>query len=146
MGLRIPFGLWRSRLDTLTRCPTESLTPGLRCAAMTTTDELHSLLTIAVHAPNLTGARCKGRQSLWEMSNYRGHDDRSYAKRKAVRECSLCRALPECAQWLATLSQQQRPTGAVCAGVYLPTPAELRKQPPPRKRPRPRARPRDTRV
>ncbi len=76
------------------------------------------LAELAQGIPELPGARCKGREELFDQTITRpgggNHDDTvTYARRAATRLCASCPALTQCAAWVDGLPRSQRPTGVV---------------------------------
>jgi hypothetical protein len=73
--------------------------------------------TIA-QAPNLCGARCKGRPETFELPAT-NDTDYTRAVRVAVLECECCPCLIRCQQYLDGMHPLLRPDSCVMAGCVL---------------------------
>jgi WhiB family redox-sensing transcriptional regulator len=71
--------------------------------------------------PNLDGARCVGR---WSVFDDRGPDDPGGPDltAAALRLCATCPALIACGQWVDALPPGRRPSGVVAGRVRRFTP------------------------
>ena len=57
--------------------------------------------------PELPGARCRGRWSVWDETD--NPEIIEYAK----NQCQACPALAECKEWFESLKASKRPIGTV---------------------------------
>jgi WhiB family redox-sensing transcriptional regulator len=85
-------------------------------------NELEAVLVALGGAPDLAGARCKGRWDLWDEV-----DDPEVIE-YTTQQCLRCPVLAECWLWIDSLKPSRRPIG-VCAGeVYRePVPRQRKK-------------------
>lgn len=68
-------------------------------------------LLLAIHAPELTGAACKGRPEVFDAQPPKTAD-RGYLHTRAKWIClRKCPALAQCRAWLESLPPSQRPEG-----------------------------------
>ncbi len=80
---------------------------------------LADVLTELAHStPSLPGARCKGREELFDRAIPQtgqrwNHPDVVSARKAAKAVCADCGALQLCAEWTNSLPQSQRPRGVV---------------------------------
>ncbi|BBY38472.1 hypothetical protein MMAN_26060 [Mycobacterium mantenii] len=75
-------------------------------------------LLLAIHAPELTGAACKGRPEVFDAQPPKTAD-RGYLHTRAKWIClRKCPALAQCRAWLESLPPSQRPEGVV-AGQFI---------------------------
>jgi hypothetical protein len=68
--------------------------------------------------PSLPGARCRGREELFDQTITQAdwdHDGTTvgYARKAAEAVCAGCPVLAQCAQWVDGLPKSQRPRGVV---------------------------------
>jgi len=76
-------------------------------------------LLLAVGAPALPGARCRGRAHLFDEPE-QGEPAELVEQRhaQALGLCRHCPALTACAAWFDTLPPRQRPAGVVAGRAY----------------------------
>lgn len=72
--------------------------------------------------PALPGARCRGREELFDATISQADWDNDgtavgFARRAAMRVCGSCPALAECEAWIESLPRPLRPRGVV-AGQF----------------------------
>ena len=84
-------------------------------------------LLLAVGAPALPGARCRGRAHLFDEPE-QGEPAELVEQRhaQALGLCRHCPALTACAAWFDTLPPRQRPAGVVAGRTYHRNPKNLR--------------------
>jgi hypothetical protein len=82
-----------------------------------------ALLT-ALSVPTLTGAKCKGKHTIFDPPE-RGGVSRSQVmnQERALRMCRRCPCLAECRRFYDSLPARQRPTGVVAGRVIHSGPA-----------------------
>ncbi|MDQ1304501.1 MAG: WhiB family transcriptional regulator, redox-sensing transcriptional regulator [Actinomycetota bacterium] len=84
-------------------------------------------LLLAVGAPALPGARCRGRAHLFdepEPGEPAEQVDQRHAQ--ALGLCQHCPSLTASAAWLASLPARHRPAGVVAGRTYHRNPKNLR--------------------
>lgn len=76
------------------------------------------LAELAQGIPDLSGARCRHRESLFDQTisqapdDYFG-DDLRYARKAAQAVCASCPVLAQCDAWVQSLTRPKRPRGIV---------------------------------
>lgn len=80
-------------------------------------------LLLAVGAPALPGARCRGRAHLFDEPEP-GEPAELVEQRhaQALGLCQHCSALTACAAWFDTLPPRQRPAGVVAGRIHHRSP------------------------
>lgn len=78
-------------------------------------------LLLAVGAPVLPGARCRGRSRLFDPAR-KGERSENVAQRHAQAQqlCAGCPSLEPCAAWVESLKPSKRPGGVVAGRVIEP--------------------------
>ena len=74
-------------------------------------------------APQLTGARCRGRHSLFDDGATGEHPDAVNLRHAhALELCARCPALDRCLTWFEELPSSKRPFGVVAGQVHRAKP------------------------
>ena len=94
--------------------------------------DVAAVLALAVAAPALPWARCKG-AALWdERGDGESRQEAADRHAWAISACRGCPALRACREWLESLQPAQRPGGVVAGqlvgGALTPADRKLRRQ------------------
>ena len=82
-------------------------------------DGLTALMAVALSAPKLPHAACRGGTMHDPRELRERTEDLDYRHRAAIAVCESCPELGPCRVWLAGLAPQDRPSGTVTAGVVV---------------------------